>query len=257
MTTLSDNEIGAEIDAKRLIHHADRARLTGACYELRMGSVYYDLTEGGKRFALAAGEMVLIKPGHRVVLITSEELDVPPDILVRVVSKGSLFSVGLSPVATHADPGFSGNLGIVTENLSDKYIELPQGEPIAKADFTRLSSAAANPYRGQHGFQAGIWPIKTHLQKMHADVAADPRVLSEKEEAFALLPAATRIVIRRLEKTQFLTDVGIVLAIILNAFALFELGGKVADGFYGVVGSLVASAIVGIGTLCIKFLRRT
>ena len=257
MTTLSDSEIGAEINAQRLIHNADPGRLAGACYELRMGNVYYDLTEAGKRFALAVGETVLIKPGHRVVLITAEELDVPPDILVRVVSKGSLFSVGLSPVATYADPGFGGNLGIVTENVSDKYIALPQGEPIAKADFTRLSSAAAKPYRGQHGFQAGIWPLKTQLQKTHADVATDPRVLSEKEEALALLPAATRTVIRRLELTQILTDVGLALAIVFNAVALFKLSGKLEDGFYGVVGNLVASAILGIGALGVKFLRRT
>ena len=138
MTTLSDVDISAEIQARGLIRGADPGRLAGACYELRMGNVYYDLTEGGKRFALTPGQIVLIKPGHRVVLITAEELEVPPDILVRVVSKGSLFSVGLSPVATYADPGFGGNLGIVTENVSDKYIELPQGEPIAKADFTRL-----------------------------------------------------------------------------------------------------------------------
>jgi dCTP deaminase len=67
------------------------------------------------------------------VLITAEDLAIPDDILVRVVSKGSLFSIGLSPVATYADPGFTGNLGIVTENISDKYVELPQGEAIAKA----------------------------------------------------------------------------------------------------------------------------
>src|SRR6185437_15268035 len=163
MTTLSDVDIGREIQAGRLIRNAAPNRLAGACYELRMGNVYYDLTEGGKRFALTPGQMVLIKPGHRVVLITEEELAVPPDILVRVVSKGSLFSVGLSPVATYADPGFGGNLGIMTENISDKYVEIPQGEPIAKADFTRLTSPAMRLYQGQHGFQAGIWPIKTHL----------------------------------------------------------------------------------------------
>ena len=256
MTTLSDKEIGIEISAQRLIHNTDPARLAGACYELRMGNVYYDLTEAGKRITLAAGQTVLIKPGHRVVLITAEELDVPLDILVRVVSKGSLFSVGLSPVATYADPGFGGNLGIVTENISDKYIELPQGEPIAKADFTRLSSAAAKPYRGQHGFKVGIWPLKTQLQKTHAEVASDPRVLSEKEEAFALLPAATRTVIRRIERTQILTDVGLALAIVFNAAALFQLSGKLADGFYGVVGNLVASGVLGIAALGIKFLRR-
>lgn len=257
MTTLSDVDIGKEIRAQRLIHNADPSRLAGACYELRMGNVYYDLTEGGKRFALVPGEMVLIKPGHRVVLISAEELDVPSDILVRVVSKGSLFSVGLSPVATYADPGFGGNLGIVTQNVSDKYIELPQGEPIAKADFTRLSTAAEKLYRGQHGFQAGIWPIKAQLQKVHADFVGDSRVLSEKEEAMALLPEATRTIIRRIEVTQIVTDVGLFLAIIFNAVALFMLSGKLADGFYGVVGNLVATAIVAIVVIVVKVFRRT
>jgi dCTP deaminase len=256
MTTLSDVDIGTEIQAKRLIHDADPSRLAGACYELRMGNVYYDLTEGGKRFALKPGQMVLIKPGHRVVLITAEELEVPSDILVRVVSKGSLFSVGLSPVATYADPGFGGNLGIVTQNVSDKYVELPQGEPIAKADFTRLSSPAARPYQGQHGFQAGIWPIKTHLQKEHNDVANDPRVCSEKEEAFALLPAATRIVIRRIEQTQFWTNCGLALAIFINSASLFLVSGRLADNFYGIVGNLIASAILSLAAVFGNFFRR-
>ncbi|RUW75201.1 MULTISPECIES: hypothetical protein [unclassified Mesorhizobium] len=256
MTTLSDVDIGKEIQAQRLLRDADPRRLEGACYELRMGSVYYDLTEGGKRIALTPGQMVLIKPGHRVVLITAEDFNVPSDILVRVVSKGSLFSVGLSPVATYADPGFSGNLGIVTQNISDKYIELPQGEPIAKADFTRLSTPAEHLYKGQHGFQVGIWPIKTHLQKEHSDVAKDPRVRSEKEEAFTLLPDATRTVIRRIENTQLLTNVGIFLAILINAASLFAIGGKLEDNFYGIVGNLAASAILTVAGLIINFRGR-
>jgi dCTP deaminase len=256
MTTLSDVDISAKIQTQGLIRNADPNRLAGACYELRMGNVYYDLTEGGKRFALTPDQMVLIKPGHRVVLITAEELEVPPDILVRVVSKGSLFSVGLSPVATYADPGFGGNLGIVTQNVSDKYIELPQGEPIAKADFTRLTSRAGRPYQGQHGFQAGIWPIKTHLQKEHDDVANDPRVCSEKEEAFILLPVATRTVIRRIEQTQFWTNCGLALAILINSASLFLVSGRLADNFYGIVGNLIASGILALATVFGNFFRR-
>lgn len=256
MTTLSDTDIKAEIDAGRLIRNADPDRLAGACYELRLGNVYYDLTEGGARFQLAPGEHALIKPGHRVVLITAEELDTPAQILVRIVSKGSLFSVGLSAVATYADPGFKGNLGIVTQNVSDKYVELPQGEPIAKADFTRLSSPAAKLYHGQHGFQVGIWPIKTHLQKTHREVANDRRVLSEKQEALALLPEATRTVIRRMETTQLWTNVGLLVAIIVNSIAIFLVEKKLVDGMMGVITSLVAASIVGIGSVTINLLRR-
>jgi len=183
MTILSDKEIEVEFSEGRLIRNPDTEMLDGSSYELRLGNVYYDLTENGKRIELGVGEKALIKPGHRVVLITAEELDIPANIAVRVVSKGSLFAVGLSPVATYADPGFKGNLGIVTQNISDKYIELPQGEPIAKADFNELTDTAKRLYEGQHGFQMGIWPIKTHLQKTHAEVADDQRVMSEKQEA--------------------------------------------------------------------------
>lgn len=256
MTTLSDNEIKAEIDVGRLIRHADSNMLAGACYELRLGDVYYDLTENGARFKLKPGERALIKPGHRVVLITAEELDTPPQILVRIISKGSLFSIGLSPVATYADPGFKGNVGIVTQNVSDKYIELPQGEPIAKAEFTVLSSPAANLYDGQHGFQLGIWPIKTHLQKSHSEVAADRRVLSEKQESLALLPEATRTVIRRMETTQLWTNIGLVVAIIINSLAIFLTEKKLLDSLTGVITSLVAASIIGIGSLIITLLRR-
>jgi NTP pyrophosphatase (non-canonical NTP hydrolase) len=96
--------------------------------------------------------------------------------LARIVSKGSLFSIGLSAVATYADPGFHGRIGIVTQNISDRYIVLPELEPIAKVDFTILETPANRPYRGQHGFETEIWPIKHHLQKTREQLADDPRL---------------------------------------------------------------------------------
>lgn len=257
MTTLTDGEIRAEIDSGRLIRNAEANSLAGACYELRMGSVYYDLSENAARFELDPQAKVLIKPGHRVVLITAEDVDIPHDILVRIVSKGSLFSVGLSPVATYADPGFSGNLGIVTENVSDKYIELPQGTGIAKAEFTRLSGPVTKPYVGQHGFQAGIWPIKTHLQRTHEQVKGDNRVRKEREEALALLPAATRTIIRQVETTQLWVVCGLGLAVIVNAAALFAIRNQWMDNVDAIITNLVASAIIWIGTFLIAYFRKT
>lgn len=256
MVTLNDTEIRSEFDAGRLIRNPSHSGAAGACYELRMGNIYYDLTEGGARFDLGDGEKILIKPGHQVVLITADDLDIPSDILVRIVSKGSLFSIGLSPVATYADPGFKGHIGIVTQNMSDKYIELPQGEPIAKADFTRLSAVASTPYHGQHGFQAKIWPIKNYLQKSHEDVKHDRRVGTERDEALALLPDATRKIIRRLENTQAWINVGLVIAILINASALYALENKLMDTLYAVAINLSSSAILAIGALILTRLRR-
>ena len=117
MTTLSDSDLLKEIGKNRLIKDADSSLCTGASYELRLSDVYYDLTESDHPIQIAAGESILIKPGHHVVLITKENLDVPPNLVGRVVCKGSLFSIGLSHVATYADPGFKGNLGIVSNRV--------------------------------------------------------------------------------------------------------------------------------------------
>lgn len=176
MKVLADHEIEAAIVRGELILDALAGGCRGACYELRMGNVYYDLTDGGRRLEVDPGGNALIKPGHRVVLITHERLSLGTNIFARIVSKGSLFSIGLSAVATYADPGFHGRLGIVTQNISDKYILLPALEPIAKVDFTVLETAASHPYRGQHGYETQIWPIRHQLQKTREQLRGDPRL---------------------------------------------------------------------------------
>lgn len=101
----------------------------------------------------------------------------------RASSARALFSVGLSPVATYADPGFHGRLGIVTQNISDKYIELPLLEHIAKVDFTILETPAKRTYHGQHGFESKIWPFRHELQKTREQLAGDPRLSSPAQVA--------------------------------------------------------------------------
>jgi len=246
MATMNDTEIDREIAAGGLVRKNDGHQASGACYELRMGDVYYDLTEDGARFEVASDGHAIIKPGHQVVLITREELDVPQDVLARIVSKGSLFSIGLSAVSTYADPGFEGQIGIVTHNISSQYILIPFGEPIAKIDFSRLSSPAIHKYRGQHGFETQIWPIKNQLRKSHSEVANDPRVKSEKEEAYALLPQVTSEFLRKIEKRIKWTDFGILLAILLNALALAASSTDFSDQVVSFVLSVAASVLVAI-----------
>ena len=252
MTTLSDFEISARMDAGELVRGGDHARVGPACYELRMGTVYYDLTEDDKRLDVGTSGNILIKPGHRVVLISQEELVVPRDIIARVTSKGSLFSIGLSPVSTYADPGFVGNLGIVTQNLSDKYIKIPVGEPIAKVDFSSLSAAARTAYRGQHGYQTQIWPIKHQLQKSFQEVQSDPRVDSEEDEANKIIPRATASVLARLQRKQMVIDGAILINLVVNTLVLAAVSTKFIDPIVSVVTNLVASAIVGVLMLNVR-----
>jgi hypothetical protein len=87
--------------------------------------------------------------------------------------------------------------------------------------------------------------LKYHLQKTYAEVSGDPNVDSEKVEAYKLLPQATADLLRGMEKRQKMVDVAIVVAVIINALILCVISTRLLDTMVGIVGNLVASAIVG------------
>lgn len=149
-----------------------------ACYELRAGRDYFDLSgDEQQRYRLGSGvEDILIKPFQRVVVITEETLALPPDVVGRVLLKGRLFSLGLQPINTYADPGFSGYLGLVIFNSSPHYIRIERGQAIAKIEFERLPQPVTRPYNGQHGYQTEIWPMSKQMYVAAKDARRDPRV---------------------------------------------------------------------------------
>jgi len=240
MSVLSNIEIAEYLDSGKLIKEGDSKCIGAACYELSAGKTYFDLTEDNLRIDLRRG------PWHRVVILTKEELDIPNNILARIVSKGSLFSVGLSAVCTQADPGFKGQLGIVTQNFSDKYIKIDQGKAIAKIDFTLLSSDTTKPYDGQHGFKSNIWPIDTTLQKVHGDVVHDSRIDTELNEAYKVLPKDVSQVLVSLMGRQRNISIALLALLIINTFVLaFSLSPlKPFDAVTAIIINLVSQLII-------------
>lgn len=174
--TLNDRQIEAMAGNGLLISEEfDRRQIKQACYELRVGSVYYELGDDKSRIDASAYGYVLLKPRQLTVVITKEVLNLPDDIVGRVLTKGRLFSVGILPVNTYADPGFNGNLGIVLFNVTDKYLRLSMGDAIAKIEFSRLAEPVVRPYSGQHGYQTRIWPIPEDVVMSDAQLQKDDR----------------------------------------------------------------------------------
>ncbi|UOQ90160.1 hypothetical protein MUN74_04375 [Agromyces endophyticus] len=151
-------------------------RVKQACYELRASDIFYDLDEPDRRHVAALGDTILMKPKQMIVFITMESLDLPDDYFGRVMSKGQLFSLGLVPVNTFADPGFVGRLGIVMINASNEYLAIPPGTAIAKIEFVKLDEPVARPYSGQHGYETEIWPIANSFKLSKSEIKKDPRV---------------------------------------------------------------------------------
>lgn len=148
-----------------IVEHFDRSLVKQACYELRASDIFYDLQSSAedKQVTVEPGEGYLLQPHCQVVCITMESLSLPSNVLGRILTKGVLFSIGILPVTTYADPGFSGRLGITLHNASNRHIIIKPGQAIAKIEFSLLSKAVASPYSGQHGYETKIWPIATPL----------------------------------------------------------------------------------------------
>jgi deoxycytidine triphosphate deaminase len=119
--------------------------LKQACYELTSSNIFYDVasTHEDKRVIVNSRIGYLLKPHCYVVAITQECLALPDNVLARILTKGRLFSVGILPVNTYADPGFEGKLGITLYNGSHRYLSIRPGEAIAKIEFNVLPKPAA------------------------------------------------------------------------------------------------------------------
>jgi dCTP deaminase len=181
--TLTDREIIDHANRGELISaEFDPNRVRQACYELRASSTYYDLANPDRPRTIGEDEYILLKPKQMLVLITMESIALNASTLGRVLSKGQLFSLGLIPVNTYADPGFTGRLGIVMINASNDYLSIPKATPIAKIEFVALDQPVERPYSGQHGYETEIWPIQTKFKLTGEEIRRDERIGSVVEE---------------------------------------------------------------------------
>lgn len=181
--TLSDSQIKRLVDDNKLIvENFNNENIKQACYELRASNIYHDISNQNTRAEIGKDEYILIKPKQMIVIITKETLDLPNDILGRILSKGTLFSIGLLPINTYADPGFKGKLGIVFNNISNNYLRINPNDSIAKIEFTKLGESVSSGYCGQHNYQSEMWPIKDDMILEEEEIRKDTRILSANEE---------------------------------------------------------------------------
>jgi dCTP deaminase len=224
-----------------------------SCYELRVGKVAYFLSkpESERKKTVDEQNPLIVRSQEVVTIITYEEVNLPDFILGRIVSKGHLFSIGLSPVITYADPGFSGNLGITFINLSKRTVKFNYKDPICKIEFEKLGKAVMHPYHGQHNFASEIWPIDSNKfgpkRKIERkDVASNEFLKSEAEyfgEPFDLISERLMCIDHQIHKLKLMLG-GIV--IVLSSIGLFLVTEKILDMWRIVPESIQSGVLSGL-----------
>lgn len=250
--TLNDAEILKLLENNELIiEDANKANVKQACYELCAGNTYFDLTSGGTKYTLADGDDILFKPHQSIVIISKEKFELPNDILARFLSKGSLFSVGFTPVNTYADPGFYGRMGIVMNNASNNYLRIKSGEIIAKVEFERLQNPVEKPYHGQHGFETGIWPIRNDYIINRKELNKYFSKYDELAEIEAIYGVSVSKVMRRILITERRFVIATAVLIIIN---LIVIGLSLGTAWLSPVMNVILGIVSNLGYAIVSFI---
>ncbi len=256
MGTLTDKNIKSLVlEGKLIIRDFEIDNVKQACYELRASNIYYDLADGNKKYELGQDEFILIKPKQLIVIITQETVELPDNIVGRIMTKGKLFSIGLLPINTYADPGFSGQLGIVFNNLSNNYIKIKPKEAIAKIEFSKLHENVDRRYNGQHGYQTKIWPVPDNMYLSNEEIRKDKRIKSTEEEIQLSYGAGLGNVVSRVFRFErhliFAAVIYLFFSLLLIAVITFKGGSFIeplVSVIFGVVSNIIFSILVYLAT---------
>jgi dCTP deaminase len=241
--TLTDDDIIA--CARRgvlIVDKFESKNVKQACYELRASNIFFETSspKENKRIVIDDGAYVL-SPNNYVTVITAEKLAIPDNVVARILTKGALFSLGILPVNTYADPGFDGRLGITMYNFSRRYIAIRRDQAVAKIEFTVLPKSVKNPYSGQHGFETDIWPIPTHLYASLDDLrrrGIEPGTLDDLELRYGA-PVADLQQKLNYYGSWIWAEVGMMLLFLVSIIALDKRFGLLAAIVGGVASNLL------------------
>ncbi|PYI65542.1 dCTP deaminase [Arthrobacter livingstonensis] len=174
---ISDRDIRAEIDAKRIVLDPyDPAMVQPSSVDVRMDR-YFRLFDN-HRYAhidpaeeqpelthlveVEPDEAFILHPGEFALASTYETVTLPDNVAARLEGKSSLGRLGLLTHSTAGfiDPGFSGHITLELSNVATLPIKLWPGMKIGQLCFFQLSSPAehaygtgkyGNRYQGQRG----------------------------------------------------------------------------------------------------------
>lgn len=99
------------------------------------------------------GEPFILQPNEFALAITTECLEIAPDILGRLEGRSSLGRIGIIVHGTAGlfDPGWVGQATLELSNLGRMPVALYPGMKICSMTFEQLSSPTSVPYRSKPG----------------------------------------------------------------------------------------------------------
>jgi dCTP deaminase len=193
--------------------------LRGCTYEFTVGRIAYRYDYQQKSSRQEQDDKHIIYPFETLTIATNEQVDLDWKHYLFLHSKGFLFSLGVVPVCTAADPGFSGHLGITLTNLSARPIVLPVGTRFLKGVFCELDQTVDQGYIGQHGDATMAWPYPSQFQADKFDLVE----YSKHLQRFLPAPFAAAVLVTGSVSTYLKWTIGVLLFLAVGNIASYFL----------------------------------
>jgi len=143
---LGRGEIVKRVSDGRLLESFSPECLEGSGYDLRLNRAY-KLKSGGfigvegrgapEILEVEFSELIL-KPGEYVLVETLEKVNMPSDLMARILPRSSVFRCGCSLMNAVVDPGFSGTLTLGLKNESGQEFKIERHAKIAQIVFEEV-----------------------------------------------------------------------------------------------------------------------
>jgi len=154
---LGMGEILKRVEKEKLLEQFNSECLEGSGYDLRLGRAYC-LKSGGflgvkERKTPQVEELdftkLTVKPGEYILVETLEKVNMPKDLMARILPRSSVFRCGCSLMNAVVDPGFSGTLTLGLKNESQHDFDLEKNAKIAQIVFEEVKGETKQ-YSGKY-----------------------------------------------------------------------------------------------------------
>lgn len=154
---LGYEEIVRRIEEERLLENAEQENIQGAGVDLRLKTAYHPMS-GGKLLVNerktpdieeVPGGKIIVEPNEYLLVETMEKVNMPKDLVARVLPRSSLFRCGASLRHALVDPAYRGALIFGLKNESKYNFVVEKGSRIAQIVFETVQGGTRE-YGGRY-----------------------------------------------------------------------------------------------------------
>lgn len=154
---LGYGEIVRRIGKEKLLENYEKESIGGAGVDLRLKAAYRQKSDGmigrEERVTPEVDEIgedkIVVGPGQYLLVETMEKVNMPDDLMARVLPRSSLFRCGASLRNAVVDPGYNGSLIFGLKNEGEFNFVVEKGARICQIVFEAVHGET-KPYQGKY-----------------------------------------------------------------------------------------------------------